>query len=270
MTHIEQRYGTAAEWAADNTILHTGEVGWETDTRKSKLGESGVPWNDLDYTVADVIVTAADVGLDQVDNTSDDDKPVSAATSAALGVLDADIRADLAPKDSPVFTGNPTAPTPLAADDDTSVATTEWVRDAFAALTLLQHPVGRILFSADNVNPGTYMPGSTWVAFGSGRVPVGVDAAQVEFDTAGETGGAKTHTHALSDSAYAQATMGAGAVVSGRRISGVAAWTETFRQTGTTDTPIAGQTNATPLRGVTDSGSNLPPYITCYMWKRTA
>jgi len=30
---------------------------------------------------------------------------------------------------SPTFTGDPTAPTPPAADDDTSIATTEWVRD---------------------------------------------------------------------------------------------------------------------------------------------
>ena len=30
---------------------------------------------------------------------------------------------------SPAFTGDPTAPTPPAADDDTSIATTEWVRD---------------------------------------------------------------------------------------------------------------------------------------------
>lgn len=30
---------------------------------------------------------------------------------------------------SPVFTGDPQAPTPAAADDDTSIATTEWVRD---------------------------------------------------------------------------------------------------------------------------------------------
>lgn len=38
-----------------------------------------------------------------------------------------------APLASPVFTGDPRAPTPAAADDDTSIATTEWVRDLMEA-----------------------------------------------------------------------------------------------------------------------------------------
>jgi microcystin-dependent protein len=34
----------------------------------------------------------------------------------------------------------------------------------------------------------------TWAAFGAGRVLVGLDAGDVDFDTVEETGGAKTHT----------------------------------------------------------------------------
>lgn len=40
-----------------------------------------------------------------------------------------------APKDSPVFTGNPTAPTPALTDNDTSIATTEWVKSAGGGFT---------------------------------------------------------------------------------------------------------------------------------------
>lgn len=65
-------------------------------------------------------VTKAQVGLGNVDNTSDLDKPISTATQAALNLK--------APLASPVFTGNPTAPTPLTSDDDTSVATTAYVK----------------------------------------------------------------------------------------------------------------------------------------------
>lgn len=61
----------------------------------------------------------AAVGLGNVDNTSDASKPVSTATQTAL-----DLKAPLA---SPVFTGNPTAPTPTAGDNDTSIATTAFV-----------------------------------------------------------------------------------------------------------------------------------------------
>jgi hypothetical protein len=65
-------------------------------------------------------VTAPQVGLGNVDNTADADKPVGDATQAAL-----DLKAPLA---SPAFTGDPQAPTPATADNDTSIATTAFVK----------------------------------------------------------------------------------------------------------------------------------------------
>jgi hypothetical protein len=57
---------------------------------------------------------------------------------ASLGIGDVggltDALALLAPKASPVFTGNPTAPTPAQFDADTSVATTEFVQRALGNL----------------------------------------------------------------------------------------------------------------------------------------
>ncbi|MDO8931442.1 MAG: hypothetical protein Q7U97_03530 [Rhodocyclaceae bacterium] len=52
----------------------------------------------------------------------------AADAAAAIAVLGA------APLDSPALTGNPTAPTPLTADNDTSIATTEFVHAVVAAL----------------------------------------------------------------------------------------------------------------------------------------
>lgn len=52
----------------------------------------------------------------------------AADAAGALAVLGA------APLDSPALTGNPTAPTPLTADNDTSIATTEFVHAVVAAL----------------------------------------------------------------------------------------------------------------------------------------
>jgi len=40
---------------------------------------------------------------------------------------------DLAPKDSPVLTGTPVAPTPSAGDNSTQIATTAWVNSEFSA-----------------------------------------------------------------------------------------------------------------------------------------
>lgn len=141
MTHINQRRDTASNWTSVNPVLQMGEVGWERDTLKAKLGDGETPWNDLDYAITPPgAVTKADVGLGNVDNTSDANKPVSTATQTALNIK-ADGAATLAalnlkaPLDSPVLTGNPTAPTPASTDSDTSIATTAFVK------TLVDTPI---------------------------------------------------------------------------------------------------------------------------------
>lgn len=67
-----------------------------------------------------VTLVKADVGLSNVDNTSDASKPVSTAQQTAL-----DAKAPLA---SPALTGTPTAPTALASTNTTQIATTAFVK----------------------------------------------------------------------------------------------------------------------------------------------
>ena len=71
-------------------------------------------------------VTKAHVGLENVDNTSDANKPVSTATQTAL-----DLKAPLA---SPALTGAPTAPTQTGTDDSTKIATTAFVQGRVDAI----------------------------------------------------------------------------------------------------------------------------------------
>ena len=54
------------------------------------------------------------------------------------------------------------------------------------------YPVGSIKMTADNTNPSTYL-GGTWVAWGAGKVPVGVDTTDTDFATVEKTGGEKEH-----------------------------------------------------------------------------
>ena len=125
----------------------------------------------------------------------------------------------------------------------------------------LIYPVGSIYISVKSTNPGTLF-GGTWVAWGAGRVPVGVNTSDSSFNTVEKTGGEKTHkltTNEMPNHGHqTNITLG------NRTQSGSGIWAAA---PGEVDSTWVGQ-----ARGVGGSAAhnNLQPYITCYMWKRTA
>lgn len=61
-TEIRFKRGTAAAWTSANTVLGPGEIGYETDTGRTKVGDGSTAWNSLNYnflTVADIDVDGA-------------------------------------------------------------------------------------------------------------------------------------------------------------------------------------------------------------------
>lgn len=64
-------------------------------------------------------------------------------------------------------------------------------------------PVDYVFISFSPTNPATTLGYGTWTSIGAGRVLVGLDAGDTDFDTVGETGGAKTVASAGSNSAPA-------------------------------------------------------------------
>jgi hypothetical protein len=48
-TRMQQRRGTAAQWTAANPVLAAGEIGFETDTNKFKMGNGSSAWSALTY-----------------------------------------------------------------------------------------------------------------------------------------------------------------------------------------------------------------------------
>ena len=124
----------------------------------------------------------------------------------------------------------------------------------------LIYPVGSIYMSAVDTNPSTYL-GGTWVSWGKGRVPVGVDEDQAEFASAEKTGGEKTHTLTTNEMPshrhYLNNPNAAGSTVN---------YTITYAPSSK---GLAG-TLQTAAAGGGAAHNNMPPYITCYMWKRTA
>ncbi len=149
------------------------------------------------------------------------------------------------------------------------IADIEAVNDPIkSAIVDLIYPVGAIYISVVSTSPATLF-GGTWAAFGAGKTLVGLDASDAAFDTAEETGGAKTHTHTLT-AASAQIASAADGIRS-NRISQSFTPNRIFSATSPTDTVFSTSTSvSTALAGSTDAGSSLQPYIVTYMWKRTA
>ena len=183
----------------------------------------------------------------------------------------------------------------------------------------LIYPVGSIYMSVNNTNPSNFI-GGTWVAWGAGKVPVGVNAADSDFNAAEKTGGEKTHTltaaempkhthtgpshtHSTPNHSHTATSGSAGghthttkavADVGGVMVNGKGGLADlTFVAEPKTASSIASSSNGAHTHSITvssggasntgasgtgatgsaGSGSahnNLQPYITCYMWKRTA
>lgn len=158
--------------------------------------------------------------------------------------------------------------------------------DALSILNLV-YPVGSVYINAGvSTNPATILGIGTWVAFGTGRTLVGIDASDTAFDTLGETGGSKNAALIEHDHTFAGTTASNGnhyhiAPTSGGNAgayevppSNVQDWDYDYVQGAPTS--IAGAHNHTFSGDTGETGSgdgtnaNLPPYIVVYMWKRTA
>jgi hypothetical protein len=184
-------------------------------------------------------------------------------------------KADLA---SPTFTGTPTLPTGSIGttqsfgNSTTALATTAFVQAALAAI----YPVGSIYTNATvSTNPATLLGFGTWTAFAAGRVMVGFDSGNALFDTAEETGGSAnaivvshTHTATVTDAGHNHQAF----VYSGSSLVGVAsaAVNQANNQGQATSTATTGITVANSTEGSSGTNANYQPYITVYMWKRTA
>lgn len=120
------------------------------------------------------------------------------------------------------------------------------------------YPVGSIKMTVYNDNPAKGI-GGVWEQWGQGRVPVSVDEMQAEFSWAEITGGEKEHTLTADEMPEHSHTV-------------------TLESSGTVTSLGFGVTSAAAVESkdvdTTSAGggkahNNMPPYITCYFWKRT-
>lgn len=157
-------------------------------------------------------------------------------------------------------------------------------------------PVGSVFIAVVGTDPATLLGYGTWVAFGAGRVLVGLSAGDPDFDTAEETGGAKTVPAAGSNATEAAHTHGVGSYAGAASGTGA---TGASQVNGTDDVQMnnpggtalnitkrshthTGPSHQHTMSGTSGAGSShghaftgsptsvVQPYIVVYMWKRTA
>ena len=153
------------------------------------------------------------------------------------------------------------------------------------------YPVGSLYLEITGTNPATTFGFGTWVAWGGGELPVGFQAGDVNFGTVEATGGAKTatiaqanlpnistgagtsHNHTQNSHDHAGTNYAANVAAGSNYTacttpgSGVG---NGWRVGSTTPTNNAEAAHTHSLGGSGTPVSILPPYIVCYIWKRTA
>lgn len=119
------------------------------------------------------------------------------------------------------------------------------------------YPVGTIYESVKPDSPSTFM-GGTWSRFGNGKVLVGVDENDADFNTVNKTGGEKTHV--LTEPEMPSHTHD---ILVEQKVRG-----------GGTGYTLLDAGTATKLTSSSAGGNqahnNLQPYVTVYRWQRTA
>lgn len=122
------------------------------------------------------------------------------------------------------------------------------------------YPVGSIIIRDDAEDMSKFL-GFTWEKVFAGRVLVGFDTSQTEFNTIGKTGGEKTHTLTIDEMPKHKHTVSGRTGSDSWEIGDIAMRAAGSNPPGKADTNEQGQGLA---------HNNLQPYQVVAYWKRTA
>lgn len=217
---IQFRRGTSTEWYNANPILADGEIGYETDTKIIKFGDGATAWNSLAVAAAgDITAVYAGTGLQG--GASSGAATLSVDTSYVVTASAIDFKGDMivglsAGNYTRLPAGNNGS---VLVSDSSQLLGVKWVNSnenyyptptgSVISFAGNYAPQGFLLCNGAEVSRSTYATlyaviGTTYgVGDGAttfnlpnldGKVVVGHDLSQTEFNTFGSAGGSKTHT----------------------------------------------------------------------------
>lgn len=198
---IQVRRGTAANWTSTNPTLSVGELAYETDTGKMKVGTGSAVWTALPYVgmtpteVASAISTAIAGVIDLSPSTLDTLNELAAAINDDANFFST-IATDIADAQSAAETFATNAINALDTDDIEEGATNKY----FSTSLVDSHVDGGdgISYSSGNISADLATSGGLNIA--SGQIAIDRTTVDTWYDAAGlATSAASAAADALSD-----------------------------------------------------------------------
>jgi hypothetical protein len=146
------RRGTAAQWTAANPILAPGEFGYETDTKKLKIGDGSTVWTSLAYVGAeDVIPASAITARGQLITGSDTaDYAVLSIGSAGTFLVEDPVAGTLAYQGIALNDLSDASTSGAVTNDLFARGSSQWEKQSFStALTPSEETVRSVLANGD-------------------------------------------------------------------------------------------------------------------------
>jgi hypothetical protein len=188
-TRIVNRRGLASEWSSVNPILASGEIGFEADTTKFKIGNGASNWGALPYyetsssiytLITNQIIDSAPSSLDTLNELAAALNDDSNFASTVIGLLD-----DKADIDSPSFTGTVDF---SAATVSGVILPINWLgtydnAESYAENDLVESEGSTYYATGPNLNYASgyapAQPGSDWELFAAGAVAATIEVGDV-------------------------------------------------------------------------------------------
>lgn len=243
----------AAKWSTPRTISLAGDVTGSVsiDGSANVSLSATIADNSHDHTISNVtgLQSALNAKLSSTSNAASASKLATPRSISLSGAITGNTQFD--------GSGNVTISTlsnlSTANISDFAAASAS----ASAAGALAAYPVGAIFTSTAATSPAVSIGGS-WISFGAGRVLVGLDSGDADFNTAQETGGSKTHTLSVNEIPSHTHTVTAMASTSG-----------SLNTTGSSPRSASGSITSSATGGG-QAHNIVQPYIVVYMWKRVS